>query len=112
MEINEFINPIRSVSDNFNWIKRISVEKEKARVRIRLLMNHDFVDVFYNAKKETISYSYVESAKRIFGANNMKIGWHWHPYDNIRNHVWDEPVTIETFLKTLEKELRKRDKIG
>ena len=78
MEINEFIDHIRSVSANFKWIKNVSVEKKKVRVRIRLLMNHDFVDVFY---------------------------------DNVQKHVPDKPVTIETFLKSLENELRKRNKI-
>jgi len=65
-----------------------------------LLMNHDFVDVFYNSGKKTISYSYVASARRVFGANNMKIGWHWHPYYNVQKHVPDRPVTIETFLNS------------
>ena len=111
MEADEFIDHICSISADFKWIERISVEKEKARVKIRLIMNRDFVDVYYNAEKETISYTYVESARRIFGANNMKIGWHWHPYGDVQKHLPDKTITIETFLKTLEKELGKRNNI-
>ncbi len=32
-------------------------------------------------------------------------------YDNVQKHVPDKPVTIETFLKSLENELKKRNKI-
>lgn len=76
-----------------------------------MFINDNFVDVYYNAEDEIVSYAYIESNNRIFGANNMKIGWHWHPYDDIQKYESSKSVTIGEFLKALEKELKKRNKI-
>lgn len=112
MKIDAFVKRILSASTNFDWIKSVDVKTIESRAKIRLFLNDNLVDVYYNAEDEIVSYAYIESNKRVFGANNMKIGWHWHPYGDVQNHVRDNPITIETFLKTLEKELRKRDKLG
>jgi hypothetical protein len=92
-------------------LKRIRTERSETRAWIRMWLDNDFVDVFYNPETRTTSYAFVESGKRIFAANNMKIGWHWHPYGEESKHEPGDPITIETFLKALENELRKRDKI-
>lgn len=111
MEIDAFVKRILSASAKFDWIKSVDVKTMETRAKIRLFLNDNFVDVYYNAEDEIVSYAYIESNKRVFGANNMKIGWHWHPYDDVQKHAQGESVTIETFLKALEKELRKMDKI-
>ncbi len=111
MEINAFVKHILETSAKFDWINREDVKTMETRAKIRLFISDNFVDVYYNAEDKVVPYAYIESNNRIFGANNMKIGWHWHPYDNIQKHAPDKPVTIETFLKTLENELRKRNKI-
>lgn len=111
MEIEEFVKHILSTSAKFEWIKRMDVKTIETRAKVRLFINDNFVDVYYNAEGEKVSYAYLESDKRIFGANNMKMGWHWHPYDDVQKHEPSKSVTIEEFLKALEKELKKRNKI-
>ncbi|GEM_PF-3223414 len=112
MKVSTFTSDVLKAAQTFTWVKRIATAPEGKVARIRLWINESFVSIYYNAVTGTTSYAYIESNNRFFGANNMKIGWHWHPYDNIQNHVRGEPITIETFLKTLEKELRKRNKIS
>ena len=41
----------------------------------------------------------------------MRIGWHLHPFGEIERHIPTKPITIEEFLKMLEKELKKRGKL-
>lgn len=95
----------------FPWLKRIKTGRSETRAEIRMWLNNDFIDVFYNSESRTISYAFIESGERVFAANNMKIGWHWHPYGDVPKHEPSKPVTINGFLKTLENELRKRNKI-
>mgnify|MGYP000029321213 CR=1 FL=1 len=55
-------------------------ETAKGRVKARLWLDNDFVDVYFNSEKGTISYAYIERGRRIFAANNFRIGWHLHPF--------------------------------
>jgi hypothetical protein len=112
MKVSKFTRDVLKTAKTFKWMKRITTAPEGKVARIRLWINDSFVNIYHNVVTGTTSYAYIESNNRIFGANNMKIGWHWHPYDNVQKHAPDKPVTIETFLKTLENELRKRNKIG
>jgi len=111
MEVSQFTSDVIKTAETFKWIKRITTAPEGKVVRIRLCINESFVNIYYNAVTGTTSYAYIESNKRIFGANNMKIGWHWHPYNSVQRHVPGKPITIAEFLKALEKELKKRSKI-
>jgi len=75
METEEFIRKALSVSSKFAWIKRSEVSKVKDRVRMRLWLDKSsFIDAYYTAEKAITSYTYIESGKRLFGANNMRIG--------------------------------------
>jgi len=49
----------------------------------------------------------IKRGKRVFGANNMRIGWHLHPYGNVEKHEPSQSITIEEFLKMLEEERNK-----
>ena len=111
MKAEEFSEHALIVASKFRWIKRIESKVFRNRVRVRLWLNNSFVDVYYNSEEEIASYAYVEEGRRLFGANNMRIGWHLHPFGEVERHVPTKPVTIEEFLKMLEKELRKRGKI-
>ena len=53
------------------------------------------------------NYTYIELGKRVFGADNMKIGWHIHPFeDPTRHDVTGRAVSLEEFLQTLENKLK------
>ncbi len=111
MEIREFIDNILETARSFPWIRRTEVNSTIAYARIRLWLNNSYVDVFYRRKTQNTSYAYIEEGERIFGANNMKIGWHIHPFGETDKHLPINQMTFEEFLKTLEKELRSRDKL-
>jgi len=111
MSIEEFVDQVLSAARKFHWIKRHKVEATIAWASIRLWLNESFVDVFYRKKTGNISYAYIEGGKRLFGANNMRIGWHLHPFGEVEKHIATKPITIEEFLKMLEKELKKRGKL-
>lgn len=111
MEIEVFVSEVSRIMNAFPWLKRIKTGRSETRAWIRMWLNNDFVDVFYNSEMGTTSYAFIESGERVFAANNMRIGWHWHPYDDVPKHELSKPVTIEEFLKALENELRERNKI-
>ncbi|MFQ6119422.1 MAG: hypothetical protein ACE5KE_06000 [Methanosarcinales archaeon] len=107
----EFINEVMETAREFPWIKRIDTRSVGRIVRIRLWINDEFIDLYYNSEFGTTSYAYIENGERRFGANNMKIGWHIHPYGEIEKHEPIEHLEIKKFLNILEKELKKRKKI-
>ena len=43
--------------------------------------------------------------------NNWKIGWHIHPFGETEKHIPCNPLNIKEFLKMLENELKKRERI-
>ena len=94
-----FVNEVREVAKKFVWIKRINARIVGKVARIRLWINDSFTDVYYNSELGTTSYAYVENEKRIFGANNMRIGWHLHPFGELMEYKRSEPMRISGFLK-------------
>ncbi len=112
MKLEEFIGDVLEGARDFPWIKRVEeVERSIVHVKLRLWLNKSFVDVRYNSRTGSTSYAYIEGKRRVFGANNWKIGWHIHPFEETEKHVPCKPLTIGDFLRILEMELRRRDKI-
>lgn len=108
---DQLIADILSTSRTFAWIKRADPKKAGKVTRIRLWLNADFVDVYHNAQTGSTSYAYIEGGQRLFGANNMRIGWHLHPFGQPDLHQLSSPISILEFLQRLEAELKARDKI-
>ena len=110
--LDSFIRQVRRSAQARPWIQRIEHQKIGKVARLRLYLGEDrFVAVYYNARTKSTSYAYVEGDQRLFGANNMRIGWHVHPYGQETKHVKCQPITIEEFLQLLEKELREQDRL-
>lgn len=94
------------------WIKRVEHQVVGKVARLRLFLAEDrFVAVYYNAQTGSISYAYIEGEQRLLGANNMRIGWHIHPYGQEAAHVPSQSVSIEEFLRLLENALTERGKL-
>ena len=95
------------------WIRRVEHQVVGKVARLWLfLADGRFVAVYYNAQTGSISYSYVEGEQRLLGANNMQIGWHIHPYGQEATHLPSEPVSIEAFLRLLDRALSEQGKLG
>jgi hypothetical protein len=89
METEEFIRKALSVSSKFAWIKRSEVSKVKDRVRMRLWL-------------DKLSF---------IGLLQRREGWHLHPFQRAEEHVPIQQLSMEEFLRILEEELKKRNKI-
>jgi hypothetical protein len=111
MGVEEFLQQVLEAARSHAWIKRTDIQRGRQRVKIRLWINDTFVDVYFNAEKQIVSYAYIEGEERLFGANNMHVGWHVHPFGQEEKHDPSEPIAIGEFLTSLEKELRARGKI-
>jgi len=100
MEAEQFSRKVLSASSKFAWIKRYEVRRLKERVRLRLWLHESsFIDVYYNAENAIISYAYIESGERLFAANNMRIGWHLHPFQRSDEHIPIQPLSMGEFLE-------------
>lgn len=62
------------------------------------LEDESFIEVFYNATTSKTAYALIVDGQRIFGKDNVKIGWHVHPWDRPAAHESCEPVTFAEFL--------------
>ena len=111
MDIEAFIAKVSQAVEGDSKIKRLEIyRRTEIRVWLRLFLNDEFIETFHNSETASTSFAYIERGERVFGANNMKIGWHLHPYRNVGKHEPIEPITIEDFLKRLEEEFNKRKK--
>jgi len=108
MDIDDFIEKVSKAVKKYDWIKRLEIHRRtEIRVWLRLFLNEDFIETFHNSETASTSYAYIKRGKRVFGANNMRIGWHLHPYGNVEKHEPSQSITIEEFLKMLEEERNK-----
>lgn len=106
-----FIADLLSVVNSFPWIKRADPQITGKVAKMRLWLNSEFIDVYYNAQTGSTSYAYIQGDQRLFGANNMKIGWHLHPFGQQDIHRPILPISIGEFLRLLEDELRQRGRL-
>lgn len=63
------------------------------KLSIRIVINASFfIDIYCNAEKGRFDFALIQSAKRIFGYDNLA-QWHRHPAHNPALHVsCDEPT--------------------
>ena len=60
-----------------------------------------FIDVYYNPTNGICSYTLVQDNRRIYGADNVFIGWHIHPFKDPSDHRLCDEVEFDDFLKTV-----------
>lgn len=108
----EFLERVRQAASAYSWITALDahIVGQVARARLRLKPKA-FIDVYYNAQTGSISFAYIERGHRLFGANNMKIGWHIHPFGDPQEHRPSSPLTVQEFLELLAQELGRQGKI-
>lgn len=107
-----FIKEVLEAVRTRTWIRHTNHEITGKAAKLRLHLDDErFVAVYYNSETGSISFAYIEKEKRLFGANNIRIGWHIHPWEREAEHVRSEPMNIEQFLKRLEDELINRGKL-
>lgn len=107
----EFLQEVEDAANTIPWITRTESKITGKITRSRLYLDQGFIDVYHNASTGSISYAYIENKERKFGANNMKVGWHVHPFNHENQHSSISPLSPKGFLKILQKELKKRGRI-
>jgi hypothetical protein len=109
----KFLSEVLQAAQSRNWISRIEQSITGKVARLRLFLDEKrFIAVYHNAETGSISYAYIEGEKRLFGANNMKVGWHKHPWGEEDRHVKSKPVSIADFLSDLEEALKEHGKMA
>jgi hypothetical protein len=100
----EFARGVQEACDRSELVVTYHIEiLDDTVVKIRvLLINDAFIDVFYNADTDKVSFALVEGGARIFGADNAFIGWHVHPFVDPSRHIPSSGMTFEGFLKAVE----------
>ena len=78
------------------------VDDDVLSVRAHLLEPNTFINVFYNVATEKTAFALVKLEKRIFGADNARMGWHKHPLANPDQHETCAPVSFNEFLAEVE----------
>ena len=67
-----------------------------------------FIDVFFNSKTKSISFTLVKNDERIFGIDRDSIrDWHKHPFGNPNEHIPCNETNFTTFLEEVKKNLNK-----
>lgn len=76
-------------------------------VALRAFLAEDiFIDTFYNEQTGKTSFALIRAGKRIFGADNAKIKWHWHPFDDpFRHDAVNHEILFSDFLREVETHL-------
>ena len=68
-------------------------------------MPETFINAFYNLATGKTAFALIQTNQRIYGADNAKIGWHYHPFANPRQHIDCSPMTFTAFLQAVEDHL-------
>ena len=96
--------------DRFWFLQSIEeIERTQVTVTFRLqtIRQGLFVQVFWGSRSGTLSFTLVESDRRVFGIDFRRGQWHMHPFDRPEEHVTlvdglgSNPV--EEFLERVEE---------
>ncbi len=88
------------------YVEEVLVDADILRVRIYLASEEieaPFIDIFYNAVTNKTSFALISAGRRVYGADNAKMGWHKHPFDAADQHHACSPMTFAEFLADVER---------
>lgn len=100
----QLLREIQTVSAISRAVQRIEqrlIDIDILDLRVHLVSGL-FISVFYNLASHKTSFALIQDQKRIFGADNAKIGWHLHPFSDPSRHDTCEPITFSEFLARAE----------
>ena len=85
-----------------SYVEEVLVDIDILKVRVYLSPGEMFIDVFYNAVTDKTSFALIDAGRRVYGADNAKMGWHKHPFDAAEQHSTCSPMTFAEFLADVE----------
>lgn len=103
-----FEQEILAICASSNIVKSVAqIQSGVYWVGLRVYLADDlFIDVFYNEETGKKSYALIRTGRRVFGADNTKKKWHWHPFEDPEKHnVVDHEILFPNFLQRAETHL-------
>lgn len=85
-----------------SYVEEVLVDADLLKVRVYLTEGNLFIEVFYNCVTDKTSFALIQAGRRVYGADNAKMGWHKHPFDAVNRHIPCPPVTFVEFLTDVE----------
>lgn len=89
-------------SPSVSYVEEVLVDIDILKVRVYLAQVKMFIDVFYNCMTDKTSFALIKAGRRVYGADNAKMGWHKHPFDAAGQHISCPPTTFAEFLADVE----------
>ncbi|MBN2393431.1 MAG: hypothetical protein JXR84_22050 [Anaerolineae bacterium] len=86
-----------------SYVEEVLVDSDILKVRVYLVQDEMFIDVFYNVATDKTSFALIKAGQRVYGADNAKMGWHKHPFDAAQRHRACPPVAFAEFLADVER---------
>ncbi len=109
MNAREFEQQVRDICANSSLVIRINVLSESIEhIQLRILLTDlSFLDIYYHQVSGKTSYAQILDNRRIFGADNKRRFWHWHPREDPSQHIEAKrEITFEEFLEEIEKAIQ------
>jgi len=99
------LSDVRRACSGSAWVQHIEeriVDIDVLHVRVYLTPSNTFINVFFNLASDKKAFALVQAGKRIYGADNAKMGWHSHPFADPSQHIICPEVTFSEFLQSVE----------
>jgi hypothetical protein len=106
MNAREFDQQVRNVCANSSVVARVTILTESIdHTQLRVFLTDlSFIDVYHHQLSGKTSYAQILDDRRVFGADNKRGFWHWHPREDPAQHAAsDHEITFEEFLGQVEK---------
>ena len=71
-------------------------------IRAYLSLPGTFINAFYNLATDKTAFALIQTGRRIYGADNAKMGWHYHPFADPSQHIACPQMTFAEFLQAVE----------
>ena len=109
--VGEFSKEVIRICSESKIAKSWNVKiHEDVVVRIRIfLVEGSFIDIYYNAETEKISFAWIRNNKRVYGVDNLEY-WHVHPIEDPERHIKSGEIGFRKFLLDVEKCIKSRIK--
>lgn len=101
----QLLYEVHSVSHRSPLVRYVEervLDIDVLHVRIHLLLADTFINAFFNVTTDKIAFALIQAGKRIYGADNAKMGWHYHPFADPELHIPCLPITFTEFLREVE----------
>lgn len=100
MDVNQFHRQVLEELGKLPFVENLNFQVEvfilKGKVYLGLT---EFLQVYYNSRTGTISFSLVKDKKRIWGIDFDSLrGWHLHPVENPEDHVITKLKSIKEII--------------